>query len=504
MKTFKRTLAGISAVMCTLALAACGDTGSSAGGNAGGGDAAPAATTAAPAADATEESKEVTTTTAATVQKNTETLSTEQEEKIDDAASKLRDVELENNEIKWLCHWDINPDNTGKSMPVDLSLFQTKYNGVITWYPTTWENRYNDLSTYVLGGEGIDFFQRDETSLPKGVVSGMFEPIDDYIDINSSLYDDVRAGMDIYSFNNKHYAFVKSVVADSCVIYSKKTIEENGLDDPWELYENGEWNWDTFSSMLEDFCDAENGYYGLDGWWSEKPLYLSGGVPAVSSVDGTLTLNLNDPQLEKAMNWMTSLYTKGLVLDKSLFDWSTQVKNMGEGKELFFLCGTWTLMSDPSTWECQIPPEDVDWVPIPNAPDADIHWAPATCDGFCLCKGAANPLGVALYVECALVAAQDEGAMQVNEEKQKTDFKWTDELIAHYKVINENAAAHPIIEIAEGCIDDNDIQQMFVNSDTQGLKSALHGVEWSQTREEFYDLINTMVTDMDSKLKSQS
>ena len=102
-----------------------------------------------------------------------------------------------------------------------------------------------------------------------------------------------------------------------------------------------------------------------------------------------------------------------------------------------------------------------------------------------------------------LVAGQDEGAAQVNEEKQRTDFKWTDDLIAHYKVINENAAAHPIIEIAEGCIDDNDIQQMFVNSDTQGLKAALHGVEWSQTREEFYDLINTMVSDIDGKLKAQ-
>jgi hypothetical protein len=445
----------------------------------------------------------VTTTTAATVEKNTETLSTEQEEKIDDAASKLRDVELENNEIKWLCHWDINPDNTGKSMPVDLSLFQTKYNGVITWYPTTWENRYNDLSTYVLGGEGIDFFQRDETSLPKGVVSGMFEPIDDYIDINSDLYDKVRAGMDIYCFNNKHYAFVKGVVADSAVIYSKKTIEENGFDDPWELYENGEWNWDTFTKMLEDFCDPDNDCYGLDGWWAEKPLYLSGGVPAVSSVDGTLTLNLKDPQLEKTMNWMNSLYTKGLVMDKAQFDWSPQVQFMGEGKELFFLCGTWALMSAPETWSCQIAPEDVDWVPIPNAPDADVHWAPATCDGFCLCKGASNPLGVALYVECCLVAADDEGAIELNEEKQRTDFQWSDELIEHYKIINENAEKWPIVEICEGCIDDNETQQLFVNNDTNGLKSALHGTEWSQTREEFYDLINTFVVDMDSKLKSE-
>ena len=484
----KRVIAGLSALSVSLMLAGCG--GGDSGNNGGGNAPAPAQETTTTAA----------TTTAATVEVNTITMSTEQMEAVNSASAQLRDIELENKEIKWLCHWDLNPDSTGKSIPVPLSMFQEKYDGKIKWYQTTWENRYSDLSTYVLGGEGIDFFQRDESSLPKCIVSGMFEPIDEYIDIDSPLYDDVRAAMDIYSFKGKHYAFVNGVTADAAVIYSAKTIEENGLDDPWELYQDGEWNWDTFSGMLEEFCDADNELYGLDGWWSERPLYLSAGVPAISSVDGKMSVNLKDPTLEKAQNWLYSLYQKGLVMDKSLFDWSTKVQFMGEGKELFFICGTWTLMADPETWECGIAPEDARWVPIPCPADADEIFAPAVAGGYCLCKGAANPLGVALYVECELASANDEGTKAVNLQKQRDDFQWNDTMIEQLEVIDQNAREHPVMELADGV--SSDLSSILTYADTQGLKAAMHGTDWPTTRDTVYDVTVELVDEFNSQLEA--
>ncbi|MBR4346888.1 MAG: carbohydrate ABC transporter substrate-binding protein [Oscillospiraceae bacterium] len=481
-KTIKRTLAGLSALTMAVSMTAC------AGGNSQGSE---GGTTAAQTAE---------TTAPATVAINTATLSQEEEAAVDSASSMLRDVELEDKEIKWLCHWDLNPDSTGKSIPVPLSLFQSKYDGEITWYPTTWNTRYSDLSTYVLGGEGIDFFQRDESSLPKGIVSGMFSPIDDYIDIDSDLYDGVRPGMDLYSFKGKHYAFVNDVTADAAVIYSAKTIDENGYDDPWELYQEGKWNWDTFTKMLEDFCDPEAEQYGLDGWWSEKPLYLSAGTPAVSSVDGLLQVNLRDGNLEKAQNWMYSLWSKGLVFDKSLFDWSIQTHFMGEGKELFFICGTWTLMADPSTWECGIAPEDARWVPIPCPADAEEIYQPATAGGYCLCKGASNPLGVALYVECELVAGLDEETKAVNRQKQKDDYQWSDILIEQLEEINKQAKEHPIVEMADGV--SSDLSSLLTYADTEGIKASMHGTDWATTRDTMNDTVVTMVDEFNAELSA--
>lgn len=47
-------------------------------------------------------------------------------------------------------------------------------------------------------------------------------------------------------------------------------MEDNGYDDPAELFKEGKWNWDTFTEMCLDFTDAESDKYALDGWYYEK------------------------------------------------------------------------------------------------------------------------------------------------------------------------------------------------------------------------------------------
>ncbi|MBQ5332686.1 MAG: extracellular solute-binding protein, partial [Oscillospiraceae bacterium] len=245
MKNVKKSIAGLSAFALTMSLTACG------GGSEGG------------SAEQTSDTT-VTTTTAATVEINTATVAEEDQKTLDQVAEEnLRDIELENKTIKWMAHYDINPSGTGNSESVPLNLFKSKYGGSVEYHATTWNSRYSDLSTAVLGGEGIDFFPCDTAALPKGVINGMFQPIDEYIDMDSPLWTDMKPAMEIYNFNGKHYELVNSVSAEQIVIYNKQTIEEQGFDDPWELYEAGEWNWETFTSMLEQFVDPENEQYGL-------------------------------------------------------------------------------------------------------------------------------------------------------------------------------------------------------------------------------------------------
>ena len=162
------------------------------------------------------------TTTAVTVEINTATVAEEDQKTLDDLANeKLRDVELENKTIKWLAHYDINPSTNGASESVSLNFFKNKYGGEVKWYPTTWDGRYSVLSTYVLGGEGIDFFPCDTAALPKGVISGMFQPVDGLIDIESELWKDMKPAYEIYNFNGKHYEIVNSVFAEQLCFYSK-------------------------------------------------------------------------------------------------------------------------------------------------------------------------------------------------------------------------------------------------------------------------------------------
>ena len=481
MKNLKKTLAGVSALTLTVSMTACGGSGGSEGGN-------------------TTENTTVTTTTAATVELNTATYAEEDAATLQEVADKeLQDVELENKTIKWLAHYDINPSTTkGDSEAVNISLFKEKYGGEIQWYSTTWQTRYSDLSTYVLGGEGIDFFPRDEASLPKGVVSGMFQPIDDYIDMDAPLWKDVKDAMEIFNFNGKHYSFVTSVSADAVVIYNKQTISEQGLDDPWELYQAGEWNWDTFEKMLEQFCDPDADQWGLDGFWAEKALFLSAGVPSVQSVDGSLKTNLNDATVEKAMNFGYELYNKGLIMDRSLFDWAEQPQFMGEGRELFYICGAWAVQANPDTWATKIPAENLGLAPVPSPAGSDPYQA-ALPDGWVLCKGSANPQGVALFAECTRLANTNDEAIAIADKKTMDDFKWSEELIAINKEINDLARQYPVFDLASGV--STDVASLTTDGgDGIGLRAAFHGVDWATNREEISEVIDMLVQEVDDQL----
>ncbi len=481
MNNSKKIFAGLMALSMMAGLTACGNNDGS--------------------SDATSE-ETTTTTTAKTVAVNTEELKDDEAAALEDTMSQLQDVELENKTIKWLAHYDLNPSSNGASKSVGLEMFEKKYGGEIQYYPTTWENRFNDLSTYVLGGEGIDFFPGDDTAnFPKGIVSGMFEPVDDYIDMNSAIWQNTKDAMELLNFGGKHYEFVTTVTAEAVVIYNKATIEANGLDDPWDLYEAGEWNWDTFKQMLLDFVDEDSDQWGLDGFWAEKALFLSAGVPSVQSVDGNLVCNINDATVEKAMNYQYDLYTNGLVFPREQFAWSEQPSFMGEGRQLFYICGAWTIQAAPETWSTSIDPEDLGIAPVPSPADSD-PWQGATLGGYALCKGAQNPQGVALFAECQILGSNDESAIAISDRKAMDDYGWSQELIDKNKAINEIARQYPVVDLAAGC--STDIASLTTDGGDQiGLRAALHGVDWATNREAIADTVIMLVDEVDQNVKAK-
>ncbi len=492
MKNTKKILAGIMALAMTAGFTACGGGDEESGGTTAAGGGAEAETT----------TEATTTTTAATVAINEEGLKEDEESVLENAMSQLQDAELENKEIKWLAHYDINPSGNGASKSVALEMFERKYGGSIKYYSTTWENRYNDLSTYVLGGEGIDFFPGDDVyNYPKGIISGMFQPVDEYIDMNSAIWQNVTNAMEIFNFGGKHFQFVTGVETEEIVIYNKATIEANGLDDPWEMYKEGTWNWDSFKQMLTDFVDEENDQWGLDGYWAENSLLTSSGVPTVGTKDGQLVCNLNDPTIEKAMNFQYELFTDGLIFPREQFSWAEQPQMMGEGRQLFYIIGPYAVRSDPATWSTKIEPENLGIAPVPN-PEGSDPWQTAKVLGFALCKGAANPEGVARFAECNIVGAVDEGAVAISDRKALDDYQWSQEILDNLKEINQLAVQYPCYDLASGC--STDIASYTTQGgDNVGMRAAMHGTDWATTRESIADTIIMLVDEVNTELQAK-
>ena len=438
------------------------------------------------------------TTTAVTVEINTATMAVEQQEQVEELADTLTG-ELENKTVKWLSFYDPwHATTQGNTKPVSMELFEQKYGGEIEYYQTTWANQYSDLSTFILGGEGIDFFPAAE-AVPKCMISGMTQPYDPYIDWNDPLWESVADVNDSFKLGKDHYLSVCQTAPGYVVFYNRQTIEENGLEDPRELYENGEWTLTKFKEMLMDFVDEGSEHYGLDGWFNCTPLYLASGTPSISIKDGKVQNNLMSADFERAMLYQADLNKFGLIVDKSLFDWNPRINYIGEGKELFYIGGLYEIESDPEIWTKTFgAPEDVFFVPVPRDEQADAYYYNAEFECYNLCKGAQNPEGFARLMECVIASVYDENAIQINNDKHKMDFGWTDEMIEMRDEVSRLTKENPVRDVYGGM--PTDVSGLI----NDAFNSPIQGGDWFEQRDSINELVDLSVQEVNDFIVSAS
>ncbi len=400
--------------------------------------------------------------------------------------------ELENKTIKWLSDWDINPDASGKSTPIELAMFQEKYGGVVEFHQTTWATRYDDLANAINSDEGIDFFYAGNfDAFPKGAIRGMFVPADEYIDFSSPLWEDVKDVNDSIMWDGSHYMVVVQMTGDNCaVIYNRDTIQELGFDDPAQLYADGEWTWDVFHEMLQKFVDVDNGKYGIDGWWFEAALSATTGVPYIGMEDGQLVSNLADPSIERVQNFMYDLYnTNSIAIGVGDYGWSEHPEYIGEGKTLFYPCGLWAIYSEAAQWQGKFG-ENCFFVPMPKDPDADEYYIPANMDSYVFVKGGHNPEGVAKYLDCKRASLLNEEAKAIGNQAFIDDYAWTQEMIDMKNTMDEMALENPVIDFMNGV--SSDLTSIMDNSES-GVRAASRGKPWNESLATIKDAVQTMV-----------
>ena len=367
----------------------------------------------------------------------------------DIANEKLGDDELQNNTIKFMATWDINPGE-GQVVPPDIQMFRDKYNGEFEYVPTKWDDRYVDLQTKVLGNDSPDFFSAmDMDAFPKGAIKGLFQPIDQYIDLDSELWAPAKSTVDAFVFNGEHYvAGVQSYPQYVCV-YNKKTIEENGLEDPAELYWKDEWTWTKFSEMCTQFADPDAGKAGIDGDWYTQALNDSCGVPLISMENGKIVNNMDHPSVKQVQKLMYELEQNEVCFDKynnNDHRRGTEDDPRGFGvathETLFYPIGLWGIEDSPENVAGfgDVEAGEIMFVPMHRLEDSGKYYVTARVDGYLLCKGAPNPEGFAAYMNCRMASLTDANEIKINQLKDQ--YKWNDEMLKMreevVKITNEN------------------------------------------------------------------
>ncbi len=340
-------------------------------------------------------------------------------------------------ELEWLSYFDLNPTSGSEETSAELDLFQKK-GGSILYTKTTSLTKFDTLAARVLSNDVPDMFWFEQKMVfPNYCIKEMFQPVDEIVDFDSDLWADVKDTADQYTLKGEHYVAPVKYVANSVLTYDKDVIEANGLEDPYELYINGEWNWDVWYDMMEDYVNNAQGEeirYGVNGWFAPFIFQSTGETLIMYDEEADeYVSNVDSPNFERATDLLYEIQKNGLYYA----DWIGQASDCFKKNILFYAMGPW------AACDTHTPSDGTNWgmVPIPKDPNNEEQVTSVEVNAYMWVKGSTKNEAMKCWLECAKIVSTDEEYKEVDKEKFfTTNPNWTEEMyqIAYEELSSDN------------------------------------------------------------------
>lgn len=321
------------------------------------------------------------------------------------------DIDISGQTVYWLADYDLNPQNNN-DRSVALSLFEDVYGAKIEWIQCASEEKLTALAQRLLSGDPVDMIPYEWDAVPNGVSKNQYQPLDPYYDVlgmDTDLWDGMEDVIDMFEYNDSHYVIPYTISDPLLITYSRKLMEAEGLDDPYELYLDGEWDWDAMMDMMNTFVsNAADGTtrYGINGWFGQA-IIQSTGHTVISYEDGMFKNNIDDPEIEKAELLMQEIATKNLYNPT----WIGYFPD--DQSTLFFAMANWALGGSNAKNQ----DADLMIVPFPKAPGADENYLCCNFGAKMLVDKSDKGEAVAAYIKCERLAATNEEYKEVAKQK---------------------------------------------------------------------------------------
>ena len=336
-------------------------------------------------------------------------------------------------EIRWLGTYDLNPSK-GADKTVEMTLFNNK-GGSVVWDQVIDSEKFDKLAAAIMSKKNVpDIFKYEWLAFPCQVVKDMYQPVDEIVDFSDDLWADTKDTADQFELAGKHYVAPISFEPTTFMMYDYDVISNEGLDDPYELYTNGEWNWDNWTDMIATFCSnatSEDQRYGVNGWFNTQIIQQTGKTMInYDKENNQFVSNLGDPDIERAENMLYELGKNGYIYDT----WTGNAANtLKGGNVLFYVMGTWAMTGTGG------PKEGDDWriVPMPSDPNTDEKFMSSAMTAYMWVKGSEKKEAVKAWYECCRIAATSDEYKENGKEKfLNANPAWTEEM---YQVIQDSS-----------------------------------------------------------------
>lgn len=406
-------------------------------------------------------------------------------------------------EIKWLSYFDINPSRKAPEKRTDLTLFEER-GGKITYEQVSSMEKYEQLAARLMANNPPDMFWYEQRmTFPANCIKEMFQPVDEIVDFDTPLWSGVKDTADQFTLKGEHYVAPIKFVANSVLTYDKNMVEAAGLDDPYELYMDGEWDWDVWYDMMDEYCkgaSADEERYGINGWFAPFVFQSTGETLVKYDAEkDEYVSNLNSANFTRASDVLYNIKKNDMYYP----DWIGQSRDAFKKNILFYAMGPW------ASTETHTPKEDDNWamVPMPRDPNTDTLYTSAEMQAYMWVKGSTKKDAMRCWLECArLVNVQDEYIQTEKDKFFENNPYWTEEMYnIAYEEITTDKYVH-LIEQGNGISTELSDDNAATNDTKEAVISLLYSsvlkedengsqYTWTQLREMYS-------TTVDSELKT--
>ena len=249
----------------------------------------------------------------------------------------------------------------------------------------------------------------------------MYEPLDDYIDTESPLWSGIAKVAENYAYKGKHYYYPYETKTNFALNYNRKVLKEAGLTDPYDLYMENNWTWDTFKGLMIQWCNLDDTHIGYAGCNATGIVSTTGVSMIEIEQDGTIINNVKSPDVARAMQFVMTLAHDGLVYQNELGNWvSPELWATNSDRILFLgMNPDWTYtaaageIQNPSGVENDIcnTVSDFAFVPYPRDPSSDVYSIAYDTFGYMVPKGSDNIKGAVDWIHLNRIYATDEDVL---------------------------------------------------------------------------------------------
>ncbi len=341
--------------------------------------------------------------------------------KTTELGSEIPDVDLgDDTVVKWI--GIRQPQFLSNGTGVVYEFFKKYYGGTIEMDVTAPGEVYTKLASLVLSGEAPDIVPSMGGGFPNLAILDIIAPVDGLIDFEDELFANYKDTYDQFEFDGSRYWI--PWVADnlSFTYYNTKIFEDNGLETPKELFEQGLWDWDAFTEYAQELYIDENSDGVPERWgaamciWHDARMVLTTSESIVKVDGANILSNLGSPNVERAYNFLVDLTQKLKVVDPN-DDPNNVIELLNTGKA--------AMMTGPDFWSGDNnvmldikKAKQLEWAPYPKDPQADKHYVPGETIGFYVPKGVTiGPKMQAFVYSC--MAAMKEAGIKGGEAYQK-------------------------------------------------------------------------------------